>query len=121
MVQTAFNDAAANFSRDGEWLAYVSDESGRNEVYLQPFPSSRGKRQISVNGGRSPRWRGDGRELFYIASDGKMMSAVLRVTTTGIDVESLRPLFDCPYIPFIPSSYDVTADGQSFFGIGTIG
>ena len=81
---------------------------------LQPFPSSRGKRQISVNGGRSPRWRGDGKELFYIASDGKMMSAVLKVTTTGIDVESLRPLFDCPYIPFIPSSYDVTADGQRF-------
>ena len=61
------------FSPDGRWVAYVSDENGRPEVYVQSFPTSGGKWLISTQGGTEPLWRADGKELFYIAGDRKLM------------------------------------------------
>ena len=61
-------------SPNGRWLAYASDESGELQVYVQPFPVTGEKRQISPNGGSEPRWRRDGNELFYLASSNKLMS-----------------------------------------------
>ena len=78
-LQTAFNDMRGQFSPDGRWMAYVSNESGHNEVYLQPIPASGAKRQISTAGGDDPRWRRDGKELFYIAADRQLMAVPVNI------------------------------------------
>jgi hypothetical protein len=79
VVQTSFDEIEGQFSPDARWLAYVSNESGRYEIYLRPFPEPGGKWQISTAGGAQPRWRRDGRELFYVASDGQLMAVQVRV------------------------------------------
>ena len=76
-LQTEFNERQGQFSPDTHWVAYVSDESGRPEIWVQRFPvsSSEGsKMRISVDGGDQPRWRRDGKELFYVSLDGKLMA-----------------------------------------------
>jgi serine/threonine protein kinase/Tol biopolymer transport system component len=73
-LQTQFNETHAQFSPDGRFVTYVSDDSGRAEVYVQSFPASGGKWQISTGGGDQPQWRRDGRELFYMAPDKKLMA-----------------------------------------------
>ena len=67
------------FSPDGAWVAYQSDESGRDEIYLQPFPGPGGKLPISIGGGVQVRWREDGRELFYLALDGRLMAVPIQL------------------------------------------
>ena len=73
-----FREHTPHFSPDGRWIAYGSDESGNNEVYVRTFPASGGKWLISAKGGTAPLWPGDGKELFYISGDGKMMAAEVR-------------------------------------------
>ena len=72
------NEHLAQFSPDGSWMAYTSDESGTNEVYVQTFPKLGTREQISTSGGSQPRWSGDGRELFYIAPDGRLMAVSVK-------------------------------------------
>ena len=113
-LRTPFNESAPRFSPDGRWLAYVSDESGRNEIYVQPYPGPGGKWQISTEGGTEPVWNPNGRELFYRSGD-KMM-AVDIATQPGFTVGNPRMFFEGPYLP-TPSTfpnYDVTPDGQRF-------
>ncbi|HET9358437.1 MAG TPA: hypothetical protein VFO58_01745, partial [Vicinamibacterales bacterium] len=74
----SFNESDGRFSPDVRYVAYVSDESGRNEVYVQTFPPAAGKWQVSAGGGTRPRWRRDGRELFFLASDGALMSVAIQ-------------------------------------------
>src|SRR5262249_9382222 len=82
-LQTEFNEAHAQFSPDGKWVAYSSDETGRPEVYVQSFPISIGtKRQISTIGGDQPTWRHDQKELFYLGADGKMMAVPVKMNGT---------------------------------------
>ena len=73
-LQTDFNELHGQVSPDGQWLAYTSDESGTWEVYVQSFPVLGHRRTISTNGGAQPRWRKDGKELFYLASDRRLMT-----------------------------------------------
>jgi eukaryotic-like serine/threonine-protein kinase len=76
-ANTEFNEDQGRFSPDTHWVAYVSDESGRSEIYVQPFPAAAGggsKTQVSRDGGDQPRWRHDGKELFYLSLDGKLMA-----------------------------------------------
>jgi len=80
VVQTAFDETQGQFSPDGHWLAYTSNESGRDDVYVRPFPDAGGKWQVSTGGGSQPRWRPDGKELFYVATDGKLMAVPIDVT-----------------------------------------
>src|SRR5262245_19019368 len=75
VVQTDANESTGKLSPDGRWLPYACDASGRYELYLQSFPEGSGKRQVSTGGGTHPRWRRDGRELFYYAADGMLMVA----------------------------------------------
>jgi Tol biopolymer transport system component len=79
VVNTPFEERRGQYSPDSRWLAYETNESGRFEIVVQPFPELTGKWQVSTGGGTEPRWRADGKELYYIAPDGKMMAA--RVTT----------------------------------------
>lgn len=73
-LRTELNEVDARFSPDGRWVAYVSNESGRNEVYVRAFRTPSEGWQIPAAGGSSPRWRKDGKELFYMASDGRLMA-----------------------------------------------
>ncbi len=121
-LRTPANESAPRFSPDGRWLVYVSDESGRYEVYAQPYPGPGGKRQISTEGGTEPLWNRNGRELFYRSSN-KMM-AVQITTQQGFVFGSPRTLFDAsqympptgPYSYPFPN-YDVSPDGQRFLMI----
>jgi Tol biopolymer transport system component len=71
-LRTPFIEGNPRFSPDGNWLAYVSDEAGRSEVYVQPFPGTGGKRQVSTEGGSEPAWNPNGKELFYRSGDAMM-------------------------------------------------
>ena len=104
-------------SPDGKWLAYASNETGKWEIYVTSFPEPRGKWQVSVAGGEQPRWRGDGRELFYLSPDSKVMAVPV---TTGANFDSGTPvaLFQATPRQPIPIYdlfvYDVSRDGQRF-------
>ena len=113
-LQTQFNESAPRFSPDGRWLAYVSNESGRFEIYVQPYPGPGGKWQISTEGGGEPVWNHNGRELFYRSGD-KMM-AVDIATQPAFTVGKPRMLFKGPYLPtpLTAVNYDVSPDGQRF-------
>jgi eukaryotic-like serine/threonine-protein kinase len=108
------------FSPRGNWVAYDSPESGRNEVYVQPFPSTGKKWQISNNGGSEPQWRGDGRQLFYSSGDtpGRMMEVDIAEEQGGIKASVPRALFEIPWVENFPNrnNWLVTRDGQRFLG-----
>jgi eukaryotic-like serine/threonine-protein kinase len=113
-LRTPFNESVPRFSPDGRWLAYVSDESGRWEIYVQPYPGPGGKWQISTEGGTEPAWNPNGRELFYRSGD-KMM-AVEIATQPSFAVGKPRMLFEGQYqaSPATGPNYDVSPDGQRF-------
>ena len=83
VAQTSFDESQGRFSPDGKWIAFVSNETGRSEVYVQAFPRPGGKIQVSTTGGRYPQWRPDGRELLYVAPDGHLMAAPIRAEPGG--------------------------------------
>ena len=119
-AQTTFAEVSGQFSPDGRWIAYQSDESQRAEIYVAPFngPGSvpAGKRQISTAGGIQPRWRRDGKEIFYISSDGRLTAADVSVKGTTFEVGAVRALFPLPIIG-VAHRYDVSPDGQRFLAI----
>jgi serine/threonine protein kinase/Tol biopolymer transport system component len=119
-LRTPFTEGAARFSPDGRWLAYISDESGRYEIYMQPYPGPGGKWQISTEGGTEPVWNPNGRELFYRSGD-KMM-AVDIATQPGFTAGKPRMLFEGQYLPTTttPPNYDVSADGQRFLMLKSV-
>ena len=114
-LSTPANEAAAKFSPDGRYLAYASDESGRVEVFVRPFPEGSGKWQVSVNGGTQPRWRHDGGELFYVEESTLM--AVSVSTEQGFVLGQPERLFeseDLRAVAYASPRYDVSADGKRF-------
>jgi Tol biopolymer transport system component len=109
--------SAPALSPDGKWLAYASGESGRREVYVVPFGQGSGKWLVSTNGGEQPRWRGDGKELFYLTWDGKMMAADFAEQGSGLIIGKPKLLFQPNFSTYIApglSVYDVTPDGKKF-------
>jgi hypothetical protein len=120
VVQSPSEDRDGQFSSDGRWLAYQSNESGRSEIYVQSFPAPAGRTRISVKGGAQVRWRADGREIFYIALDGQLMSVAVRVSADGKTVEADPPipLFHTKVGGALQSNYTqqymVSADAQRF-------
>ena len=88
-----FNVGEGRFSPDGRWLAYTSDESGRAEVYITPFPNGASKWQVSAGGGMNPRWRRDGKELFYMAANSDLTAAEVDGSGAAFQVGAVRPLF----------------------------
>jgi Tol biopolymer transport system component len=111
LLKSAFNKTEARFSPDVRWISYVSDESGASQVYVQSFPELGLRSQVSVAGGSQPRWRRDGKELFYLAADRKLMAVKVRATPTSFEAGVPVVLFD---LPNEGSRYDVAADGQRF-------
>jgi Tol biopolymer transport system component len=113
-LRTRFDEAVPQFSPDGRWLAYISNESGRYEIYVQAFPGPGGKWQISTEGGTEPAWNRNGRELFY--RNGDKMMAVDIATLPSFSVGKPKILFEGRYdlAPFPSTNYDVSPDGQRF-------
>jgi len=113
---------AAQFSADGKWIAYESNQSGRYEIYIRPFtgerPSPAGRWQVSNGGGVLPRWRRDGKELFYISGTGgagaKLMAVSVRSSGTSVETDTPRELFPVTFPGNVTSPYDVSSDGQRF-------
>jgi hypothetical protein len=105
------------FSPDGKWVAYASNETGKWEIYVTSFPDARGKWEVSTGGGEQPRWREDGKELFYLSSDRKMMAVPV---TTGAKFDPGTPITLFQATPRQPVTnadlfvYDVSQDGQRF-------
>ena len=92
--QSPANESQGIVSPDGRWLAYVSDESGSEEIYLRPFPPMEGRWQVSTGGGTRPRWRDDGREILFLSPDGEIMTVPVRVVSSTPTLGAGRQLFD---------------------------
>ena len=114
-VDTPARESGARASPDGRWVAYTSDETGRNEVYVQSYPVPGRKTLVSAGGGTSPAWRGDGRELYYWRA-GQLVAADVAAGRAGapLVVRGRTPLFRAPYVENVHANYDVSADGKRF-------
>jgi len=111
--KSQFAEREASFSPDGKWVSYCSNESGDYKVYVVPFPGPGGKWQVSPTGGCGPRWRRDGKEIFYLSSDNKMMATEVKASGSSFEVGATHALFGTrPYGVF--GRFDVSADGQRF-------
>jgi Tol biopolymer transport system component len=119
VVQTNFDERDAQFSPDGKWIAYESDESGRFEIYVQPFPGPGAKLPVSTNGGAQVRWPHEGKELFYIGLDERLMAVPIRLPSNGqaVEVGAPVPLFPIRVggaVSVYRQQYMVSPDGQRF-------
>jgi Tol biopolymer transport system component len=112
VIQTKFDESQGTFSPDVRWIAYTSDEAGQYDVYVQPFLRAGGKQRISPNGGRNPRWRVDGKELFYLDAAGTMMAVPMDLTAPS-PAGLPGPLFPTGVVSR-NNTYAVTRDGQRF-------
>jgi len=122
-AHSEFVELQGQLSPDSKWMAYTSDVSGQREVYVQPFPSADNELRISTAGGVQPRWRGDGRELFYVAPDGKLTAVAVTVSPgpkPSLKAGAPAALFDTHIAALnqVFFNYDLTADGKRFL-VGT--
>jgi len=127
VVQTVFHETSGRFSPNGRWIAYQSNEAGKSDIYVIPFHESGGKTLVSTGGGAEPRWRGDGKELFYQSPDGKLMAVAVDGTSTTFHVGAARALFDAPPTTrswggmYPGASYDAAPDGEHFLMTTPVG
>jgi Tol biopolymer transport system component len=120
-LKTDFDEVHGQLSPDSAWMAYASDETGQREVYVRPFPSGEGVWRISTVSGDQPRWRRDGKELFYAGADGRMMAVPIKAVADpkpSFELGAPVPLFESHIIDFPTTKgafqYDVTGDGKRF-------
>jgi eukaryotic-like serine/threonine-protein kinase len=117
LLDSNFVETQGRFAPGGRWFAYASNETGRLEVYVDRFPERGAKRLVSTQGGRWPRWRRDGTELFYLSPDGQLMAVAMKPAMDRLDIGPPRALFEIrarPPVRLDAYSYDVTPDGQRF-------
>ena len=112
-LEGPFDEVSPKISPDGQWSAYISNESGRSEIFVRPFPASSGKWQISTEGGTAPLWARNGHELFYL--NGDKMMAVDITTEPSFQAGTPRMLFEENYVRRNNEpNYDVSLDGERF-------
>lgn len=120
VVQSEFDEPFAQFSPDGKWIAYQGDDSGRDEIYIHPFPGPSTRHQVSTNGGVKVRWRSDGSEVFYLGLDERLMAVSIDLTSEGApDIGTPTTLFAAPLGGAVQQDdfrhqYMVSRDGQRF-------
>ncbi len=112
-LATSFNETNARFSPDGRWVAYTSDVSGAAEIYVRPFRESGATWRVSSHGGQAPTWRGDGREIYYLAPDGMLMATAV-AGTAPFQTGAPEPLFKVAVPESADPQYDVFPDGKRF-------
>ena len=112
-LQSSFSAREATFSPDGKWLAYCSNESGEYRVYVVPFPGPGGKWQVSRGDGRGPLWRSDGKELYYLSADNKLLAVTVDASGTTLSAGDAHVLFDSQSYGVFARYYN-SADGQRF-------
>ncbi len=117
LPRTSPRASHGQFSPDGRWIAFQSDETGRDEIYVTPFPGPGVQRQISTAGGSRPRWRGDGREIFFLAPDGQIAASEVSPRNGELEAGEAKFLFTPRMRRVPPYTYDVSADGQSILAI----
>jgi len=122
VAQSQYDETEGQFSPDGKWVAFVSNESGRAEVFVQSFPEGRARTQVSTSGGTQIRWSADGKEIFYIATDGKMMAVPIALRDASVDVKLPAPLFQTHLatgtnVLGIKPQYAVSRDGRFLLNI----
>jgi Tol biopolymer transport system component len=110
VAQTLSHEQAGVFSPDGRWIAYQSNETGRYEIYVQPFPGPATSTLVSTGGGTFPSWRNDGREIVYRGPDNRVMAIPVSLGSSGADAGTPVPLFTLP----LNATFDVTPDGKRF-------
>jgi serine/threonine protein kinase/Tol biopolymer transport system component len=115
-LQTSFNEDGPRFSPDGHFIAYYSDDSGAYEIYVQPFPATGAKWQISSGGGMQPRWRRDGKELFYMAPNRKLMAVDLDFSKGALEAGVPKVLSTTSSLGYVGprNLYECSGDGQRF-------
>jgi Tol biopolymer transport system component len=114
-VKSSFRARDGQFSPDGKWVAYQSDESGRNEIYVRPFPGPDQRIQLSPGGGTQVRWGQRSAEVFYIAADHRLNAVPVRIAADGaLSLGSPKPLFQMPTIAQLGLQYVAAPDGQRF-------
>jgi Tol biopolymer transport system component len=118
-LRTEFDEAGGRFSPDGRWVVYQSNQSGKYEVYVLPFDESNpgsssagALHQVSKDGGSEPHWSADGKEIFYMAPDGYLMSVAVNVAGSAFQPETPQQLFKSPAAG--QGTWDVSADGKKF-------
>jgi dipeptidyl aminopeptidase/acylaminoacyl peptidase len=121
VIQTPFDEQSGQFSPDGTWIAYQSNESGRQDIYVQPFPGPGTRSSVSTNGDTHVRWRPDGKELFYLAPDGRLMAVPIPAAPSArvLDIGIPEPLFTPPIGGAVQQAdyrhqYMASTDGQQF-------
>jgi Tol biopolymer transport system component len=120
IVQTDADERSARLSPDGRWIAFVSNNSGVSEIYVQPFPGPGRRWQVSTRGGDEPQWRSDGAELFYLALDGKLVATPIKQSADhqSMDIAAPVPLFagqvGVVVRPILAGDYVASSDGQRF-------
>lgn len=117
-LATEFSEAGGQYSPDGKWVAYFSDESGNNEVYVRSALPTGGKLLVSPSGGLRPIWRRDGKEIFYLGTAGELMAAKVRQKGSNLEIEPAMRLFKAHAESFLPS-FDVSPDGQRFLVVSS--
>ena len=117
-LQTEFSEGGGEYSPDGNWIAYWSDESGNDEVYLRSALRTGGKLLVSSSGGSRPKWRRDGKEIFYLSPAGELMAAKVRQNGPSLEIDPPTRLFRARTESFLPS-YDASADGQRFLVVSS--
>jgi serine/threonine protein kinase/Tol biopolymer transport system component len=114
VVATNFADITPSFSPDGKWLAYANNETGRQEVYIQPFPTGAGRWQLSTAGGSRPNWRKDGKELFFFSNDQQMMAVDVSQKGASLQLGTPHALFKATTVTGSSGPYSVSGDGKKF-------
>jgi hypothetical protein len=120
-LKTPFSESHGQFSPDGNWVAYASNESARDEIYVQAFPVNGTKYLVSTSGGNFPRWRRDGKELFYRGLDGRLMAVSVRAFGQGLEfgqpsslIQITEPTGSSAY------PYDIAPDGQKILAMAPV-
>ncbi|MGH9581454.1 MAG: hypothetical protein ACRD4O_00780, partial [Bryobacteraceae bacterium] len=115
LLATEADEREAQFCPAGHWVAYTSDETGRDEVYVTSYPQAANRWQVSIAGGESPRWNDDGRQLYYLSPDRQMMAADVIPGASTFQVGAVRPLFATrASLELMAAPFTVSKDGKRF-------
>jgi len=121
VTQTPFGEQNPQFSPDGRWIAYSSDETGDDQIYMQSFPDGHARQQVSTTGGIQPRWSRNGKELFYMRPDFTLMAVSLKTLGAATETSAPAPLFRAPLAlagpPVLTRSYSVSGDGRFLMNV----